>query len=129
MALIRSKRNLCAQSTPMATWITVSLLPPPPASCGLLTPPTLLTCQSSLGRDSAEPRAGDRRGPLPFTVGETYQRPAACTGGVTCSATTSTPHFPYASLRHLLVSNRRRVRLSAKSTAIDFSKRCAAIPS
>lgn len=40
MVLIRSKGNLWALSSPMATWITVSH-PPPPASCGLLTPPTL----------------------------------------------------------------------------------------
>lgn len=112
MALIRSKGNLCALSSPMVTWITVSY-PPPPASCGLLTPPILLTRQSSLGCDSMEPKAVDWCGQLPFTAGETYLRPAACKASVTCSATTSTPHFPYASLRHLLVSNHKRVRLSA----------------
>lgn len=52
---------------------------------------------------------------------------AACTAGVTCCAATSTPHFLYASLQRLVVSNSKRVGLSVKPTAIDFSKRCAAI--
>lgn len=104
MVLIRSKGNLCALSSPMATWSTVSH-PPPPVPCGLLTPPTFLTRQSSLSSDSMEPEAGDWCGQLPFTAGETYLRPAACTGSVTCSAITSMPHLPYASLRRLLVSN------------------------
>lgn len=112
MALIRSKGNLCALSSPMVTWITVSH-PPPPVPCGLPTPPSLLTRQSSLGFDSLEPRTGDWCGQLPFTTGETYLRPAACTAGMTCSATTSTPHFPNASLRRLLDSNRKRARPSA----------------
>lgn len=54
--------------------------------------------------------------------GETYLRPAACTASATCSATMSTLHFPYASLRHLLVTNRKRVQLSAEPAAIDFWK-------
>lgn len=93
MVLIRSKRNLCALSSPMVTWITVSH-PLPPTSFGFLTPPILLTRQSSLGCDSMEPEAGDWCGQLPFTAGETYLRPAACTAAVTCSATTSRIHFP-----------------------------------
>lgn len=68
MALIRSKGDLCALSSPMVTWITVSH-PPPLAPCGLLIPPTLLTRQSNLGCDSMEPKPRDWCGQLPFTAG------------------------------------------------------------
>lgn len=112
MALIRSQGNLCALSSPMVTWIMVSH-PPPPASRGLLTPPTPLTHQSSFGCTAMAPKVWDRCGQLPFTPVQTYLRPAARTAGLICSATRSTPHFPYASLRRSLVSKRKRVRLSA----------------